>query len=178
MINSNKTKAMIIASRSKLNRINIDSKFTLNEKYILFVKHFSYLGVTLDNEMNLKSLLCDVKKRISNKIFLLRKLRRYITTDSALLIYKQTILPIFDYAGFMLLAVAVDDRKDLQIMQNDALRFCYNVRLNDHVSIFDLHTRAKLSSLEQRRIRQLLGLHFFINVIMRNMYDLFDYHRV
>ena len=62
----------------------------------------------------------------------------------------------------MLLAVAVDDRKDLQIMQNDALRFCYNVRLNDCVNIVDLHTRAKLSSLEQRRIRQLLRLQFLL----------------
>ena len=45
-------------------------------------------------------------------------------------------------------------------MQNDALRFCYNIRLSDR--IVDLHTRAKLSSLEQRRIRQLLGLQFLL----------------
>ena len=102
-------------------------KFYLNKKDILFVKHLTYLGVILGNQMNLKSLLCDVKKRISNKIFLLRKLRRYITLDSALLIYKQTIMPIFDYAGFMLLSLGVEDKKDLQIMQNDALRFCCNV---------------------------------------------------
>ena len=33
-------------------------------------------------------------------------------------------MPIFDYAGFMLLSLGVEDKKDLQIMQNDALRFC------------------------------------------------------
>ena len=127
MINATKTKPIIMGSQSKLDRRGFDLKFYLNKKDILFVKHLTYLGVILGNQMNLKSLLCDVKKRISNKIFLLRKLRRYITLDSALLIYKQTIMPIFDYAGFMLLSLGVEDKKDLQIMQNDALCFCYNV---------------------------------------------------
>ena len=33
---------------------------------------------------------------------------------------------------------------------------------NGNISILNLHERAKLSSLEQRRIRQLLGLQFFL----------------
>ena len=47
-------------------------------------------------------------------------------------------------------------------MQNDAPHFCYNIRLSHRINIVDLHTRAKLSSLEQRRIRQLLGLQFLL----------------
>ena len=97
-----------------------------------------------------------------SKLFLLRKLRRYIDIESALLIYEQTILPFFDYDGFMCISLNVEDKKDLQIMQNDVLRYCYNVRLADCVTIIDLHARAKLSSLEQRRIRQLLGLQFLL----------------
>ena len=50
----------------------------------------------------------------------------------------------------MCLSLNVDDKRDLQIMQNDALLFCYNVQLSDHVTIVDLHERDKLSSLEQR----------------------------
>ena len=62
----------------------------------------------------------------------------------------------------MLLSLGVGDKKDVQIMQNDALRFCYNIQLSDRVNIEDLHTRAKLSSLDQRRIRQLLGLQYLL----------------
>ena len=62
----------------------------------------------------------------------------------------------------MLLSLGVGDKKDLQIMRNDALRFCYNIQLSDRVNIEDLHTRVKLSSLEQRRIRQLLGLQYLL----------------
>ena len=56
----------------------------------------------------------------------------------------------------------IEDKKEIQIIQNDVLRYCYNVRLADRVTITDLHTRAKLSSHEQRRIRQLLGLQFLL----------------
>ena len=74
----------------------------------------------------------------------------------------QTILPFLDYAGFMGLSFNIEDKKELQIMQNDVLRYCYNVRLADRVTIVASHERAKLSSLEQRRIRQLLGLQFLL----------------
>ena len=52
--------------------------------------------------MSLMPLLKNVKKRVSNKIFQLRKIRRYMTFDAAVLVYKQTILPILDYSGFLL----------------------------------------------------------------------------
>ena len=39
-------------------------------------------------------------KIASNKIFLLRKIRKYIDYNTAISIYKQTILPMFDYSGF------------------------------------------------------------------------------
>ena len=65
------------------------------------------------------------------------------------------ILPLLEYAGFMLVACNIEDRRDLQKCQNDALRTCTTVRLNDHVRIEDLHARCKLVSLEQRRRIQL-----------------------
>ena len=79
------------------------------------MKKFTYLGIIIDNMMTLRPRLCDVKKK------------SYINDESALLIYKQTILPFFDYAGFMCICLNVGDKRDLQIMQNDALHYCYNV---------------------------------------------------
>ena len=49
-------------------------------------------------------------------------------------IYKQPILPLLDYAGFILISGNVSERNDLQTLQNDALRiYCvrepyYNVK--------------------------------------------------
>ena len=93
-------------------------------------------------------------------MFKLRKLRKYISTDCAVLIYKQTILPLLDYAGFLLNSCNVSDRDDLQVLQNDCLRSCYNVYCRDHVSVAKLHLDANLLSLDQRRKMQLLSLMY------------------
>ena len=54
----------------------------------------------------------------------------------------------------------MDDRRDLQKCQNDALRICTRVRLTDHVKLNVLHERCKITTLEQRRRIQLLLLMF------------------
>ena len=95
---------------------------------------------------------------VLNKLFLLRKPRRYITEKCAVSIYKQAILPFFDYVGFMLISCNKSDREDLQIIQNDALRCGYNIRRRDRLSIAKMHAKSNLVSLEQRRRLQLLSL--------------------
>ena len=59
--------------------------------------------------------------------------------DAAILIYKQTILPLIDYAGFMFIACNHHAKEDLQIMQNDILRICCQYKLSDRISIGRLH---------------------------------------
>ena len=72
---------------------------------------------------------------MSNKIYSLAKIRNTIDMKCALAIYKQTILPLLDYSGFMLISVNKSDKYDLQVLQNNALCICYNVRLRDKVSV-------------------------------------------
>ena len=159
-LNINKSKVLVLGSKSKLNKIDYNHTVNLGAIPLKFTDKYRYLGVSLDAEMNLTGLLSDTKKRVLNKLFNLRKLRHYITDKSALAIYKQTILPILDYAGFMFISCTKSDRNDLQILQNDALRTCYNVRRRDKLSISNMHTRANLLSLEQRRTFQLLSLMY------------------
>ena len=76
------------------------------------------------------------------------------------MLYKHTILPFLEYAGFMLVACNIDDRHALQKCQNDALRICAQVRIKDRVKIDDLHKKFEIVSLEQRRRIQLLLLMY------------------
>ena len=92
--------------------------------------------------------------------FSFTKIRQYLTEYAAIMVYKQTILPYLEYAGFLLISCTKDDRRDLQKCQNDALRMCTRVKLNDHVKIEKLHDKCKISSLEQRRRVQLLQLMY------------------
>ena len=97
---------------------------------------------------------------INTQLFELRKLRKSVTDFCAISIYKQTILLLFDYAGFLLQSLNSSDRSDPQVLQNDPLRTCYNVRRRDRMSIKKLHSRAKLLSLEQSSIIQLSSLMY------------------
>ena len=51
--------------------------------------------------MTLKPCLHGINKRISNKLFMLRTICKYLNYDNSILVYKQTIMTIFDYSGFM-----------------------------------------------------------------------------
>ena len=58
----------------------------------------------------------------------------------------------------MLLACGKGLKKDLQKLQNNALRICLRYCMIDHVTIEHLHEEANLQSLEQRRLFQILKL--------------------
>ena len=172
-LNTAKTKALIIGSRSKLNSIKDPTLFMSNNCQIDFINQYDYLGTIFDSEMSLLPLYSRTIKIASNKIFLLRKIRKYIDYNTAVSIYKQTILPIFDYSGFLLMSLTKGQQSELQTMQNDVLRFAKNVRIKDMVSRIDLHKEANILSLCQRREKQLLTLMYKLSQkgILRKVTD-------
>ena len=155
-LSESKSKVVLFGSNEKLKKVDYTNTVHIGDTHLDFVDKYKRLGVNLDKYMNLTSLLSDVKNNVSGHLFKLRKIRQTTTTFCAILIYKQTILPLLDYAGFLLFSLNASDRYDLQILQNDALRTCYNVRLRDCMSIKKLHAEANLLSLDQRQIIQLL----------------------
>ena len=162
-LNHDKTKAMIFSTRNKISKMGNPKQFTMNDHNIGFVHNYMYLGVMIDDVMSLVPLVKSVKKRISDKIFMLRKIRKFLTFEASVLVYKQTILPIIDYAGFLLMGSRNEDKSDVQILQNDILRICNRSRISDRVSIEALHAKCKMVSLEQRRRKQLLGLMYLLS---------------
>ena len=159
-LNTAKTKALIIGSRSKLNSIKDPTLFMSNNRRIDYINQYDYLGTIFDSEMSLLPLYKRTIKLVNNKIFLLRKIRKYIDYNTAISIYKQTILPMFDYSGFLLMSLTKGQQSELQTMQNHVLRFAKNVRIKDMISRIDLHKEAKILSLCQRREKQLLTLMY------------------
>ena len=155
-----KSKVLLIGSSNKLGHVDYNIRIKLDNIPLEFVDNYKYLGITIDKNMDLTCLLSTVKKSVSNHLFKLRKLRKFITQDCAIIIYKQTILPLLDYSGFLINSCNISDRNELQVLQNDALRTCFNVRRRDRMSIKLMHKNANLLSLDQRRKMQLLSLMF------------------
>ena len=106
-LNADKTKCMIVANRGKLKNIYDPAPFNGGNRQIMFVKRYSYLGIILDDEMSLEPLYKNVCRQVEQKLFMQRKIRRHITRRAAVSLYKQMILPLFDYSGFLLLSYNV-----------------------------------------------------------------------
>ena len=167
-LNDSKTHVMIIGTRTKLKHLVDPTPITINGTNIKFVKQYNYLGIIIDEEMTMQPLLKQVKKTITNRLYSLRKIRKYINEKAAISIYKQTILPIIDYSGFLLVSCCMSDRSDLQKIQNDILRICFCSKLIDRVQISELHRKSNLLSLEQRMRKQLLWLMYNMSLDQNN----------
>ena len=148
-LNVKKSKCLIIANSNKRRNIDRNLQLSVSGQPLDFVDKFNYLGYILDSDMSLKPLLSHIKKITTSKISTLSKIRKYMTTDSALAIYKQMILPLFDYSGFLLISCYKTDREDLQVIHNNALRLCLDIRLTDRISLIEIHRKANLVGLEQ-----------------------------
>ena len=164
-LNADKTKCMIVANRGKLKTIRDPAPFNAGNRRIMFVKRFSYLGIILDEELLLEPLFKNTCRQVEHKLFMLRKIRRYITTYAAISLYKQMILPLFDYSGFLLLSCNLGQKRELQRIQNSCIRTCLLYNQVDHISIERLHNEMKVVSLEQRRRTQNLTLMYRLSKI-------------
>ena len=126
----------------------------------MFVNKFSYLGIVLDSEMLLEPLYKNVCRQVEQKLVMLRKIRRNINNLGAISLYKQMIMPLFDYSGFLLLSCTLGQKRELQRIQNSCIRSCLLYNRVEHITIERLHHEMKLVSLEQRRQVQCLTLMY------------------
>ena len=92
--------------------------------------------------------------RVSPKIYQLAKMRKYLTSKAALLVYKNMILPILEYGDIFLSAATRENRKKLQKLQNKALKCA--LAKDKTFSTNKLHKEAQLLKFKHRRKLHLL----------------------
>ena len=90
----------------------------------------------------------------------LTKLKRFLDKGMRVLVYKQTILPVLEYADFVYYLCNKNQRDKLQRMQNRSLRECLSIYNPRDVSTKELHTRVNLNTLSERRMAHLLNTMF------------------
>ena len=73
----------------------------LNGEKLDVVRKYNYLGVIKDDDLTFSNFLNDTCNKVNVSVHQLSKLRKLITGNIACLIYKQTILPISEYADQM-----------------------------------------------------------------------------
>ena len=92
-----------------------------------------------------------------------QKIRKYIDTNASLKIYKNTILPIIEYADFIYDQRTKYGAQKLQSFQNRGLYIVFNQHFLNYLqkdSSESLHERAKIFRLVHRRRLHLLSYAF------------------
>ena len=159
-INPSKTKYMVF-STTDIKRDTISPK--IDDREIEKVPHFNYLGVVLDQHLTFENHAKYTLNRVSSKIYLLTRMRKYLTSRAALLIYKNMILPVLEYGDVFLSSATKENRSKLQKLQNKALKCALGRDKKYNTS--NLHKEAKLLKLKHRRkLHLLLNMHKLSNI--------------
>ena len=79
------------------NNININ----ILGKNLEMVKVYKYLGVFIDTQLNFQHHNKILTRNVNFKVTHFKRIRRFITRKAAELIYKCTILPVLEYADFI-----------------------------------------------------------------------------
>ena len=147
-MNVDKTKLMMFGNQKKIDQL---PKFEIKvENLPLSVTpSYKYLGITLDSQLNYNTYVQQVITSVANKLRQFRRMRFFLDTKAATLIYKNMILPVLEYGDIFMVSTSVENRKRLQILQNKGLRCALNK--DRTTSREELHTEADLLQLKQRR---------------------------
>ena len=152
-INVKKTKCVYFGLKSQVKNID-NHRICIDNMLIDRVNSYKYLGVTLDATLNYNAHLSNCLSLASHKIFLLSKIRKYITFEAANRIYKTMILPIVEYGDILYDGSSQKLLGKLQTLQNRGLRLVYYRQY--HVPVIALHEISGIAKLSLRRQMHLL----------------------
>ena len=101
-----------------------------------------------------------VDKSINNLNFLSYKFARLhflLSDEDAIILFKQAVMPHFDYCSFLVESCTVDRVAKLQVIQNRMLRCIRRVTVGEESSL-DLHDLCEIPFLASRRKELLMSL--------------------
>ena len=156
-VNVEKTKLMTFGSPKMIKNLQ-PYEIVFQETPIQPVTSYKYLGMTLDNQLNYKLHVKKIISNVSSKLKQFRRMRSFLDTRAAVLVYKSMLLPLLEYGDIFLSATTAENRKKLQVLQNKGLRCALNK--DAYVDSEELHDEAKLSKLKIRRDQHLLNFMY------------------
>ena len=119
----------------------------------------------LDTYLTYQPHLNYVIKLVSHKIYLLRRVRSLIDTNTAIQIFKSKILPYLDYGDILFLNSHRSTLERLQRLQNRALRICINAPPRESTDL--LHELFNIPPLHERRLTHIRNLSYIWSTDMR-----------
>ena len=115
-----KTETMVFGTAKKLNKIdNHPLEIKHKDKVINHTSTYKYLGLNLTSTLSMNEQLRSSLKKASTRINLLKKMKFYIDTKTAALIYQSMILPILTFCPLTMYGSTPQYIKDKTIALED-----------------------------------------------------------
>ena len=133
--------------------------FNIGDKILERVDCYKYLGLYVDNRLTFHDHRTKLIQQLNLKLNYFAKITKFLTTKTALTIYKATMLPLLDYADMVYEQNIKYVNKQLQKIQSRALRLIYHQHLieyDNRLSTYVLHENANMCRLKYRREKHLL----------------------
>ena len=92
---------MLVTTRQRRTRVNDDLNISLNDIQLLTVSNEKVLGVQIDNNISWGKHVRKITKKMSTNIWLLSKVKTYLSTEYRVMYYKSYIQPHLDYANIV-----------------------------------------------------------------------------
>ena len=158
-INTGKTKFMIVTPSSK--DYILPKELYIQDVKLSQVHVYEYLGVLIDDKLNMEAHIDKMCTDVQKKYGILRKIRRYVSEETALLIYKVMIRPHFDYGDYIVDSGTQNRIDELDRIQDKIVRTIeYENEVDKREDIDTLKTRYNSEKLCVRRKRSLLKIMF------------------
>ena len=101
-INTSKTKLMLITTHQKRAVLDSDQLFlALNNENLNTINKDKILGVSIDNNLSWSSHIDQICKKISSNLWLLSRIKEYLSVEHRTQFYKTYIQPHIDYCNLV-----------------------------------------------------------------------------
>ena len=155
-INENKTKFSLFNNKGQ------DGDVILCKgKPLEIVNSYKYLGVDVTSDFNFDEYVKNVYKKVNYKVYMFSKIRKFITTHAAIMIYKQTIVPYLDYASFLIDSAHQYTLANLDKIHKRCMRLIkFKKKAEREENITTLMRAYNIQNIRQRRKVQLLSFMY------------------
>ena len=147
-LNTSKSKLMLFGTQPQLTMFQ-DVSVTHRGLALEKCHKFKYLGVMLDSRLTFEEHVTYMKSKTIGKIRLLGRIRHIIDRETAVMLYKTLILPIYDYCDYLYYPLGTTTSDSLQVLQNTALRTI--IRAEPRTATDILHAQVQMPRLDLRR---------------------------
>ena len=159
VIHPDKTKCMIITTRQKEQITHPSLNLKLGTNSIEQVQSHKMLGLIIDSHLTWNDHNEELIKRISKKIYLLTKLKKYLSTKYLKLYFNAHILSHLNYASTIHDGSSQDTFNNINAIHRKAVRYLLNMNFREELTEEHFKSLGVLTLSKQYELNKTLLIH-------------------